>query len=450
MDPRTKHMLTAAPLPLLARMATPSTLAFFVQGIVSLAEVWFIGQLGSISLAAIALSFPLLMLTQTLSGGAIGGAVASAIARALGAADVARAESLVWHALAIAIMGALVLFAIFLMGGEAFITLLGGRGEVLEQSYSYALVLLSGGVFIWMLGITSAIFRGMGNMQYPALAIMLGSIFQIPLSGCLILGVYGLPKLGIVGAAVSAVISGLLVSIVMLRRLSKGDGIIRLRLSAMSFSKANFRDILQVALPASLSPILTIATVLMLTAFVGRFGEAALAGYGIGSRIEFLIIPLVFGLGSSMTSLVGMGIGAGDIHRAERVGWIGGLCAGVIAGVVGIVLAIFPDGWISLFTQDSLVHTSAKSFIQIAGPCFFFQGLGLSLYFASQGANAMRWPVLATILRVAVAGCVSYSLGFIFDVGLTGIYYGAALGMVSYAIIIAGALKFGAWRPSIK
>ena len=104
MDPRTKHMLTAAPLPLLARMATPSTLAFFVQGIVSLAEVWFIGQLGSISLAAIALSFPLLMLTQTLSGGAIGGAVASAIARALGAADVARAESLVWHALALSLI----------------------------------------------------------------------------------------------------------------------------------------------------------------------------------------------------------------------------------------------------------------------------------------------------------------------------------------------------------
>ena len=91
MDPRTKHMLTAPPLPLLVRMATPSTLAFFVQGIVSLAEVWFIGRLGSISLAAIALSFPLLMLTQTLSGGAIGGAVASAIARALGAGDVTRA-----------------------------------------------------------------------------------------------------------------------------------------------------------------------------------------------------------------------------------------------------------------------------------------------------------------------------------------------------------------------
>ena len=450
MDPRTQHLITAPPLPLLARMATPSTLAFLVQGVVSLAEVWFIGRLGSISLAAIALAFPLLMLTQTLSGGAMGGAVASAIARALGAGDVARAEKLVWHALAMGVVGALVFFVIFLIGGEAFIRLLGGRGEVLEQSYAYALVLLSGGVFVWMVGITSAIFRGMGNMQYPALAMMLSSLLQVPLSGGLILGAYGLPQMGIVGAAISAVTSGLLVSTVMLRHLSKGDGIVKLRLSALSFSKAHFDDILQVALPASLSPILTVSTVLMLTAFVGRFGEAALAGYGIGSRIEFLIIPLVFGLGSSMTSLVGMAIGAGDIKRAERVGWIGGLSAGVIAGVVGIVLAIVPNGWIALFTQDPLVHASAKAFIQIVGPCFFFQGLGLSLYFASQGANAMRWPVLATILRVAVAGCVSFSLGFIFDVGLVGIYYGSALGMVSYAIIIASAVKWGAWRPSAK
>lgn len=112
--------------------------------------------------------------------------------------------------------------------------------------------------------------------------------------------------------------------------------------------------------------------------------------------------------------------------------------------------AIFPDGWIALFTQDPLVHVSAKDFIQIAGPRFFFQGLGLSLYFASEGANAMLWPVLATIIRVAVVSCVSLSLGFIFDVGLVGIYYGSALGMTSYAIIIAGALKFGAWLPSAK
>ena len=186
----------------------------------------------------------------------------------------------------------------------------------------------------------------------------------------------------------------------------------------------------------------------MLTAFVGRFGEAALAGYGIGSRIEFLIIPLVFGLGSSMTSLVGMGIGAGDIHRAERVGWIGGLCAGVIAGVVGIVLAIFPDGWISLFTQDSLVHTSAKSFIQIAGPCFFFQGLGLSLYFASQGANAVKWPIIATIIRFVLAASAGSIAVYGYAAGLESVFYSIAFAMLCFGTITVTSLKLGAWRKA--
>ena len=120
MDARTQQMLSAPALPLLARMAAPSTVAFFIQGSVSLAEVWFVGQLGKISLAAIALAFPLLMLTQTLSGGAMGGAVAASIARAL-AGDVAKAERLVWHALVLAMAGAAVLLVIFLLGGKAFL-----------------------------------------------------------------------------------------------------------------------------------------------------------------------------------------------------------------------------------------------------------------------------------------------------------------------------------------
>ncbi|MCH1490973.1 MAG: MATE family efflux transporter, partial [Luminiphilus sp.] len=76
MDDRTRHLLTAAPIPLLARMSAPNSVAFFIAAGVSMTEVWFVGQLGSSSLAAIALVFPLLMLTQTLSGGAMGGAVA--------------------------------------------------------------------------------------------------------------------------------------------------------------------------------------------------------------------------------------------------------------------------------------------------------------------------------------------------------------------------------------
>jgi putative MATE family efflux protein len=446
MDPKTQHLLTAPPLPLLLRMAAPSTIAFLVQGSVSLAEVWFIGQLGSVSLAAIALAFPFLMLTQTMSGGAMGGAVASAIARAVGAGDLARAEQLLWHALALGIAGALLLLALFSLGGAAFLRLLGGDGDVLAQAYAYTFLLLCGGVLIWSTGITTAIFRGMGSMQLPAAAMMLGALIQIPLSGCLILGAFGLPKLGITGAAVSALVSGAVVSGVLLFQLRTGSSLVKLRLSALVFSKANFEDILKVALPASLSPLLTVSTVLILTALVGTFGDAALAGYGIGSRVEFLIIPLVFGFGAAMTSLVGMSIGAGDIARAERIAWIGGACASGIAGLVGVVLALFPEVWVTAFTDDPEIIASATHYIQIVGPFFFFQGLGMSLYFASQGASFMLWPVAATILRVLLAGFGAVFFAHTMGLGLQGIYYAAALAMTAYALVIAAAIRLGAWR----
>ena len=446
MDPRTQQMLSAPPLSLLVGMAAPSTVAFFIQGSVSLAEVWFIGQLGEISLAAIALAFPLLMLTQTLSGGAMGGAVAAAIARALGAGDIVRAERLVWHALALAVMGGVGLLVIFLLGGRAFLQFLGGEDEVLRQAYAYAVVLLSGSVFLWLIGTVTAIYRGMGEMQFPAAIMIFNALVQIPLSGCLILGWGGLPALGIIGAAISAIVAAALLCLPLFVKLSKGDLPVRLRLSAMRFSKSDFDEILRVALPASLSPLLTIATVLVLTAYVASFGEAALAGYGIGSRVEFLIIPLVFGLGAAMTTAVGASVGAGELDRAERLGAIGGLSAGVIAGLVGIVLALFPNAWIGVFTDVPAVHAAARSYIEIVGPLFFFHGLGLSLYFASQGASAMFWPVWATVLRVLVAALGGYVLAFTLDFGLSGIYTAAAAAMLTYAVVIAAAIKAGAWR----
>ena len=121
MDARTQHLLSAPPAPLLVKLATPNALAFFIQGSVSMAEVWFIGRLGTASLAAIALAFPLLMLTQMMSGGAIGGAVASAVARALGARNLSRAEQLIWHSLAIVAGGAAAFLLIFLVFGAGFL-----------------------------------------------------------------------------------------------------------------------------------------------------------------------------------------------------------------------------------------------------------------------------------------------------------------------------------------
>jgi putative MATE family efflux protein len=446
MDQRTQQLLTAPAMPLLLSMSAPNSVAFLIQASVSMAEVWFIGRLGSASLAAIALVFPLLMLFQTLSGGAMGGAVASAIARALGAGDLQRAETLIWHALALAAMGAVALLVVFLLAGSEFLRFLGGSGSVLEQALSYSYVLFFGGIFVWLVGVVSAIFRGMGNMRFPAAMMILSAFVQVPLSGLLITGAFGAPKLGVMGAAVSAVISSILLAAVMLIRLAGDSGQIRLTKPAAVFRRHHFADILQVALPASLSPLLTVATIIILTAIVGRFGEQALAGYGIGSRIEFLLIPLVFGIGASMTSLVGVGIGAGDIKRAEHIGTVGGLGAAGLAGGIGLILAVQPELWIPYFSQDPVVQDAATRYIQIVGPWFAFYGLGLVLYFGSQGAGAMGWPVVALSLRAVICVGGSVLLTESFDTGIDGIFYAVALSMVAYGVIMFCALKLGAWR----
>ncbi|HCG68860.1 MAG TPA: MATE family efflux transporter [Gammaproteobacteria bacterium] len=448
MDQRTQQLLTAPAMPLLLSMSAPNSVAFLIQASVSMAEVWFIGRLGSASLAAIALVFPLLMLFQTLSGGAMGGAVASAIARALGAGDLQRAETLIWHALALAAMGAVALLVVFLLAGSEFLRFLGGSGSVLAQALSYSYVLFFGGIFVWLVGVVSAIFRGMGNMRFPAAMMILSAFVQVPLSGLLITGAFGAPKLGVMGAAVSAVISSILLAAVMLTRLAGDSGQIRLTKPAAVFRRHHFADILQVALPASLSPVLTVATIIILTAIVGRFGEQALAGYGIGSRIEFLLIPLVFGIGASMTSLVGVGIGAGDIKRAEHIGTVGGFGAAGLAGGIGLILAVQPELWVPYFSQDPVVQDAATRYIQIVGPWFAFYGLGLVLYFGSQGAGAMGWPVVALSLRAVICVSGSVLLTETFDTGIDGIFYAVALSMVAYGVIMFCALKLGAWRSA--
>ncbi len=391
-DPRTRQLLEASPFPLLLRMASPNAVAFLVQASVSMAEVWYIGQLGTYSLAAIAIVFPLLMLMQMMSGGALGGAVTSAVARALGKANRDRAEALAWHALIIAIGGAGSFLLAFFLGGESFLKFLGGKGEILETAMAYCRVLFPGSVFLWTSMVLSAVFRGMGNMRFPAMLMIISALVQVPLSGALILGWSVFPALGIAGAAVSAICIAIFATLVLTIRLVFGELTVKLHLQSLKLDRELFSDIFMVALPAALSPVLTVLTIMSLTGLVGRFGPAALAGYGIGSRLEFLLVPMVFGIGAAMTSMVGVNIGAGQWQRAERIGWLGSFTAGGIAGAIGITLAIFPVLWVGIFTNDALTYEAGARYMQIVGPFYLFQGIGLSLYFASQGAGTVTWP----------------------------------------------------------
>ena len=448
MDKRTEQFLKDPIFPLLIKMSAPNTVAFLINAVVVLAEFWFISQLGITPLAAVTLAFPAIMLTQQMAFGALGGAVTSSIARSLGAADKPRAEKLLWHSLYISCFGALTFLIIFFIFGEPLLRILGGTGALLEESLAYCFVYLLGAIVVWLSGSLTAALRGMGDMQFPAVLTVICAGIQIFFSAGFILGSFGLPKLGLVGSAWSMIVTSGFMALVTLIKISSPSSPVRLKLKRLTIERELFEDIFSVALPASLSPIMTVATVLLLTGLIGQFGTSAIAGYGIGSRVEFLLIPIVFGIGTAMTAMVGTNIGAKNIERAEKIGMVGATTAGLLSAVIGLALALTPNLWISIFTSDPETLLVTKQYIQILGVCYVFQGYGLSLYFASQGANAMKWPIIITAIRLIVFSVLALVAVYWLSYGLVSIFYASDIAMVIFGILMVISLKMGAWRDA--
>lgn len=442
----TEQILNAPPFGLLLQMASPNALAFLVQASLSMAEAWYIARLGTAPLAAIALMFPALMLMQMLANGAMGGAVSSAIARALGSGDEKRADALVWHALMIAVAAGILFFLLFSLGGEWLLMETGAPAAVIAQAHDYGSWLFAGAIPIWTVALLSAVVRGSGNMKLPALLMIGSAVVQVPLAGMLILGGLGIPAMGLPGAALGVIIISTLSTIILLVYLLRRPKAPRLNRLALVVRGSLFGAIFQVGLLASLSPIFVVLTVMLVNVLVSKFGLAALAGYGIVARLEFLLVPLVFGLGSAMTSLVGTNVGAGQIGRAEQIGWTGAGSAAFLTGLVGLTVALFPGFWLALFTDSGAAWDAGESYLQIVGPAFAFQGIGLSLYFASQGAGTVIWPVIATVLRFLIAVGGAWIGVRFFDQSLGYVYGCLAAGMVIYGLVTAASVYLGAWR----
>ena len=446
MSSRTQALLTAPPLPLLLGLTAPNTFAFAIQAGVNLTEVWIVGQLGTEALAAMALVFPLLMLTQTMSGGALGGAISSAIARALGTSNQQRGEQLVWHGIYGAILGAAAFLLLFVLFGRNFLIFLGGEGVILEAAMAYCWVLYLGGPVLWINGAIGAVFRGTGDMAFPAKLMIASSFVQVPLTAGLVLGLFGLPQLGVAGAAVSSVLIALVAGGIMLARLASPKVLTPLRRHQAAWRRELVDEILLVARPAALNPLMTVGTILGLTAIVGSFGPQALAGYGIGTRIEYIMLPVVFAFGTALTTIVGTNIGAGQVVRAEQAAWYGVACTAALCGTVGILLAVFPNAWIPAFTDDPIAYETARGYIRVMGPAYAFLGIGLVLYFASQGAGAMAWPIGAMVIRFILAVGGATLLVSRYGYGVEAVFITAAISLAVYAFINSAAIYFGVWR----
>jgi putative MATE family efflux protein len=416
------------------------------QSATGLIETYFVGKLGTDALAGVSIVFPGVMLMQMISAGAMGGGISSSIARALGSGRRDDASDLVWHALVInGVLGLICTVGVLTFGEQLYLAL-GGKAASLRAALDYSNIIYAGAILLWVMNALSSAIRGTGNMLLPAVVICGGALLLIPISPCLIFGWGPFPNLGIAGGAI-ALVGYYVFGIVLLGLyLFGGRSVLRPTLRGLALKWHLLAAILKVGGVASLSSIQTNLAIMITTGMVGSFGPAALAGFGTGSRLEYLMVPIAFGVGGPLVAIVGTNIGAGQRQRALRAAWIGAAIGFGLTEAIGLAAALHPIGWLALFGSDPAMLATGTLYLRCVGPFYGFFGLGLVLYFASQGAGRMLWPVTAQFLRLVVAGggsaLVLWSGG-----GLGTVFVMIGLALAVFGLGVTASIAGGAWSP---
>src|SRR5262250_529794 len=385
MDSTTRRLLEAPIVPTLLRLAAPNVVMLVAQVAISILEAYYVGWLGADALAGVSVTFPLVMLMQTMSAGGMGGGVASAVARALSAGRRADASRLVSHAIVIALAMSAAFTVVVLGAGRAIYSAMGARGGALDAALAYSNVIFAGAAAVWLFNTLASAVRGTGNMLLPAGIVLGGSPFLVTLSPALIFGWGPLPRLGVTGAALAVIAYYLAGVVVLFAYLASGRSLVRL-VPTLRFERALFAQILRVGAPSLVNNVMTNLTVVLLTALVGPFGTFALAA------------------------------------------------------------AFFPHAWLGLFTDEPAVLAAGATYLRVVGPTYGFFGLGLALYFASQGAGRLLWPLLAGSLRLLSAAAGGWLILHQLPGELTALFAVMALALVLFGSTLAGAIRLGAWE----
>jgi Na+-driven multidrug efflux pump len=293
----------------------------------------------------------------------------------------------------------------------------------------------------WIANLLAAALRGAGNVRVPAIVTAAGSLITLALSPLFIFGLGPLPGMGVAGAGMALIVfnTGAALALALYMR-SAGSPI---RLRAARLEGRLFGDILRVGLPSAVGTVVANLTVVVTTGLVGAYGRDAIAGYGLASRLDYILIPLLFALGTASVTMVGTNVGAGQYARARRIAWTGALMSAIITGAIGLAAALFPLAWMHLFTGEAPVVEVGSAYLTHVAPFYALFGIGMSLYFASQGAGKMAWPFAGGIVRLLIVlvagGCWMNSL----HGSLDGLYWIVAASYLAFGLINAFAMASG-------
>lgn len=427
----------------LVDMAVPVLFGVFTMMSQAFADMWFIGRLGDRELAALSFAFPILMIVTSIAIG-LGAGTSSVVARAIGAHNHRRARRLATDSLILSFGITAIVSAIGFLTIEPLFRLLGAPDDMIPLIAGYMTILYAGVPFVvvGMVGMSS--MRATGDTRLPSMLMVIASVANVILDPILIFGIGPVPAMGLNGAAMAALLSRAAIFVGTLY-------FMRMRLDMLTFNKpdpgelrSSWADVLHVGIPAAATnAIIPIATG-VITAMLARYGPEAVAGFGVASRVESLMLVLFYALSAVIGPFVGQNIAAG---KADRIFEALRLCTIFCVGTGFVIAALlaFSGAWLpTLFSDNPEVTDVSTKFLMIAPISYGAYGMVMVM---NASFNGMGKPMPAVHISVARMALIYIPLAFVAErfFGITGIFVAYA-----FANIVSGVIAFTWARASVQ
>ncbi len=417
--------LTSAPIPLLVRrLAIPAGTGFFFNTMFNVVDTWYGGRLSTSALAAMSLSFPVFFLILAIGSGVSTGATAL-IGNALGRKNHEEARLYLSQSLSFALLHALILTAAGLALAPRIFILMGARGEYLANALSYMNVIFAGSTFFLLNFVMNAILNSHGNTVAYRNFLIGGFFLNLILDPWFMYGGWGFPRLGLAGIALATVFVHCLGVFYLFSQLSKTGSMPSLRFADLCPRWHYFRELFRQGLPSAMNMMTVSLGIFIITWFVGRFGEQAVAAYGIGTRIEQIALLPVMGLNISTLALTAQNFGAERIDRIRETVRVS-LRYGVMIAASGTAAALlYNRELMGLFTTDPSVIDAGVGFLNVEAlvlPAYVL------LYISVSAMQGVKMPLFGLIIglyrQIAGPAFAFHLLTTVLGLGLIGIWWG--------------------------
>ncbi len=435
--------LLTEPIPvLIRRIALPASVGFFFNTMFNFADTYCAGILGTDALAALSVSFPVFFLLLSAGSGLSQGTTAL-MANAIGAKEMQKARHVFAQSLLCAVITGLLLSTIGLLISPWMFGLLGAEGLHLRLSLNYMNVILCGGTFFVLQMAVNAALNAQGDTRLYRNFLIVGFFANCVLNPVLMLGWLGLPAMGVAGLALATVIVQIGGCVILWRGVRRRELCREMPAVLFKPDLVLMRDIVTQAGPAALNMLTVGLGIFIITWFAKHFGKEAVAGYGIATRIEQMVLLPTIGLNFAVLSLVGQNHGAGRFDRV-REAWKTNLFYGaglMVAG--GALLFLLKDHAMALFSSDPAVLRHGGDYLSVASLTLAAYPILFVTVFALQGMKRPGYGLWMGLYRQIVAPMLVFNgLAFSLGLGSWGLWWG--IGLVTWSAA-AFALWWG-WR----